>query len=69
MANASLALAYLETGRKDKGQAYLDMALKLNGKLPFVQKIKARFQAQEGNRDEIKTILQELRRLLAPLDQ
>lgn len=69
LANASLALAYLETGRKDKGQAYLDMALKLNGKLPFVQKIKARFQAQEGNRDEIKTILQELRRLLAPLDQ
>jgi predicted Zn-dependent protease len=58
LANGSLALAYLESGDQKKGQAHLDMAVKLNGRLPFVQEVKARFLLKEGKGDKAKKILE-----------
>ena len=58
LANASLATAFLETGRKEEGRAYLDMALQLNPRLPLVQETKARFLEKEGKIDKAKAILE-----------
>jgi len=57
---AESAFVAFKLGKTDEGQEHLDLALKLRGRNPRVQEIKAMFLEDQGKREEARKLLEEL---------